>query len=98
MSGGTGLAAELTFDENTWYSISGGILSDTRVLANTFLAAPQKNGGKASLKNLFAESVNSERGAGGGRQQHWQYRQPVSDARQQLAGGGFLLPAGGAAW
>jgi hypothetical protein len=40
----------MTFDESNWYSISGGILSDTRVLANTFLAAPQKNGGKAYLK------------------------------------------------
>ncbi len=42
MNGGRGLAAEITFDESNWYSISGGILSDTRVLANTFLAAPQK--------------------------------------------------------
>lgn len=50
MNGGTGLAAELTFDENTWYSISGGILSDTRVLANTFLAAPQKTAAKRTLK------------------------------------------------
>lgn len=50
MSGGTGLAAELTFDESTWYSISGGILSDTRVLANTFLAAPQKMVVKPTLK------------------------------------------------
>ena len=64
MSGGTGLAAELTFDENTRYSISGGILSDTRVTANTFLAAPQKTAAKRTLKS-FAESVNSERGAGG---------------------------------
>ncbi|XOL92911.1 hypothetical protein ACLB6M_12130 [Enterobacter hormaechei] len=57
MNGGTGLAAELTFDENTWYSISGGILSDTRVLANTFLAAPQKNGGKAYLKIFLPKAL-----------------------------------------
>ena len=57
MSGGTGLAAELTFDESNWYSISGGIQSDTRVLAQTFLAAPQKNGGKAYLKIFLPKAL-----------------------------------------
>ncbi|HGF1017132.1 hypothetical protein [Enterobacter cloacae] len=57
MNGGTGLAAEITFDESNWYSISGGILSDTRVLANTFLAAPQKNGGKAYLKIFLPKAL-----------------------------------------
>lgn len=57
MNGGTGLAAEITFDEKTWYSISGGILSDTRVLANTFISAPQKNGGKAYLKIFIPKGL-----------------------------------------
>lgn len=52
MSGGTGTAAELTFDESNWYSISGGIQSDTRVLAQTFLAAPQKTAAKPTSKSF----------------------------------------------
>lgn len=52
MSGGTGLAAELTFDENTRYSISGGILSDTRVWRTPSSRRRRKTAAKRPLKSF----------------------------------------------
>lgn len=56
MSGGTGLAAELTFDESTWYSISGGILSDTRP-GEHVPRGTAENGGKAYLKIFLPKAL-----------------------------------------
>ncbi|NUU66288.1 receptor [Enterobacteriaceae bacterium BIT-l23] len=50
MTGNTGLAAEMTFDEKLWFGLSGGSLNGANDFAKSFLTAPLSSGGKAYLK------------------------------------------------